>query len=472
MLTIFDPRPSHDCQGFRRREFLRVGSLGLFGLSLPRLLEASASAAPAVKDYVTGRAVVLLFLGGGPSHVELFDPKMTAPSEIHSVTGEVKTVLPGITFGGTFPQLAALADKFSIVRSYGSKNAGHEYYPVTTAGNPLKAAFGALYTRIAGTMNPRTGAPLHTVVLPEAVAPPKYPIGQDFETAQLPGLTQPGALGPNYEAFNPSGGGQLRKDMELSIPAARFNDRRFLLSSLNGVRRRAETGGQLDALDRLQQQAFDVITRGAAAAFDLSKEDPRTVARYDTSHCFNPEEVQTWGDMRRSTNLLGRQMLLARRLVEAGCGFVSVSDCGWDMHSNGNSPKNLAGMRWLGPQLDHALAAFIQDCEARGLADKLLLVVTGEMGRTPRLNRDGGRDHYGELTPLLLYGGGLKMGHVVGNSTADAARPASEPYAPIHLLATIMHTLFDLGRLRLDTGLSRDVSSVAQSGQPITPLLR
>ena len=260
MLTIFDPRPSHDCQGFRRREFLRVGSLGLFGLSLPRLLEASASAAPAVKDYATGRAVVLLFLGGGPSHVELFDPKMTAPSEIHSVTGEVKTVLPGITFGGTFPQLAALADKFSIVRSYGSKNAGHEYHPVTTAGNPLKAAFGALYTRIAGTMNPHTGAPLHTVVLPEAVAPPKYPIGQDFETAQLPGLTQPGALGPNYEAFNPGGGGQLRKDMELSIPAARFNDRKFLLSSLNGFRRQAEIGGQLDSLDQLQQQAFDVIS--------------------------------------------------------------------------------------------------------------------------------------------------------------------------------------------------------------------
>ena len=175
--------------------------------------------------------------------------------------------------------------------------------------------------------------------------------------------------------------------------------------------------------------------------------------------------------MRRSTNLLGRQMLLARRLVEAGCGFVSVSDCGWDMHSNGNSPKNLAGMRWLGPQVDHALAAFIQDCEARGLADKLLLVVTGEMGRTPRLNRDGGRDHYGELTPLLLYGGGLRMGQVVGNSTADAARPVGEPYAPSHLLATIMHTLFDLSKLRLDTSLPRNVASIVQSGRPITPLL-
>ncbi|MFM9116505.1 MAG: DUF1501 domain-containing protein [Planctomycetota bacterium] len=471
MLSIYDPQPAHHCQGYRRREFLRVGGLSLFGWSLAGLAGRTAWAADGLKEYATGKSVVFLFLGGGPSHIELFDPKMTAPAEIRSVTGEVQTAHPGITFGGTFPQLAKLAQKFSIVRSFQSKNGGHEYVSVTTANNPLKAALGALSSRVVGTNHPLTGAPLHTVLLPEAVAPSGFKIGSNFETGSLPGLTQPGSLGPNYQAFSPSGGGQLQRNMQLAIPAERFADRRFMLSQLDRLRRQIDVSGQIDGVDRLQQQAYDVITGGVADAFDLSKEDPRTVARYDTSHCFRNEEVQKWGDMRRSTNLLGRQMLLARRLVESGCGFVTVSDCGWDMHSNGNSPKGLAGMKWLGPQTDHAVAAFIEDCEARGLRDKVLLVVTGEMGRTPRIHRDGGRDHYGELTPLLLYGGGLRMGHVVGQSDRDASRPATEPYTPTHLLSTVMHTLFDLGRLRLDQSLARDVAGVIQSGDPIRPLM-
>ena len=472
MLSIYDPRPSHDCQGFRRREFLRVGGLSCLGLSLSGLTGGSAWSAEGLKHYATGKSVVFLFLGGGPSHIELFDPKMTAPSNIRSITGEVPTVHSGITFGGTFPQLAKLADKFSIVRSFQSRNSGHEYVSVTTAGNPLKAALGALYMRVVGASHPRTGAPLHTLVLPEAVAPAEgFKIGRNFETGHLPGLTQTGTLGPNYQAFSPSGKGELKANMELAIPAERFSDRRSLLTTLDRLRRDMDVSGQLEGVDKMQQQTFEVITGGVADAFDLSKEDPKTVARYDTSHCFRNEQVQRWGDMRRSTNLLGRQMLLARRLVESGCGFVTVSDCGWDMHSNGNSPKHLGGMQWLGPQTDHAVAAFIQDCEARGLRDKILLVVTGEMGRTPRINNNGGRDHYGELTPLLLYGGGLKMGHVVGQSDRAAARPATEPYNPNHLFSTMMHTLFDLGELRLDQSLPRAVANVIQAGEPILPLM-
>lgn len=471
MLSIYDPWMAKDCQGYRRREFLRVGGLSLFGLSLAGLAGRTAWAADGLKEYATGKSVVLLFLGGGPSHIELFDPKLTAPAEIRSITGEVPTVHPGITFGGTFPQLAKLANKFSIVRSFQSQNGGHEYTAVTTANNPLKAALGALYTRVVGTNHPQTGAPLHTLVLPEAVATPGFKIGTNFETGHLPGLTQTGSLGPNYQAFSPSGGGPLQQNMQLAIPAERFSDRRAVLSSLDKLRRQIDAGGRIDGLDKLQQQAYEVITGGVADAFDLAKEDPKTVARYDTSHCFDNAEVQKWGDMRRSTNLLGRQLLLARRLVEAGCGFVTVSDCGWDMHSNGNSPKNLGGMYWLGPQVDHAVAAFIADCEARGLRDKVLLVVTGEMGRTPRINNKGGRDHYGELTPLLVYGGGLRMGQVIGQSDAGAARPATEPYQPSHLLATIFHTLFDMGQLRLDQSLPRDLAGVLLGSEPIRPLL-
>ncbi len=153
--------------------------------------------------------------------------------------------------------------------------------------------------------------------------------------------------------------------------------------------------------------------------------------------------------MRRSTNLLGKQLLLARRLCEAGCGFVTVSDCGWDMHANGNSPKNMANLPPLTSQVDHAVAAFIEDIHARGLDDKIMLVVTGEMGRTPRRNRDGGRDHYANLSTLLLAGGGIKTGQVIGQSDRLASQPATERHTRPSMMA--MHQpapLLDLGEVR------------------------
>jgi uncharacterized protein (DUF1501 family) len=163
-------------------------------------------------------------------------------------------------------------------------------------------------------------------------------------------------------------------------------------------------------------------------------------------------------------------LLLARRLCEAGCGFVTVSACGWDYHANGNSPKNMAGIYPMGGQVDHAVAAFIQDVNDRGLSDKILLAVTGEMGRTPRLNNNGGRDHYGEMTSLLLFGGGLQMGQVVGQSDSQAAKAITDPYRPANLLSTMMHTLFDLGRLRLEQSVSRAIIRQTEAGRPIAQL--
>jgi uncharacterized protein (DUF1501 family) len=175
--------------------------------------------------------------------------------------------------------------------------------------------------------------------------------------------------------------------------------------------------------------------------------------------------------MRRASNLLGRQMLLSRRLVEAGCGFVTVSDCGWDYHANGNSPRNMAGIYPMGGQVDHAVAAFLEDIEERGLSDKILLVVTGEMGRSPRINNNGGRDHYGELTPLLIAGGGLKMGQVVGQSDRYASRAVGDAYRPQHLLGTIMHSLFNIGQLRLELQVPPEIIRAAEQSNPIGPLL-
>jgi hypothetical protein len=469
MLSITDTQNTRHCQGSSRREFLRVGSLGLLsGLGLSELFAARAKAA-SENSTKKDRAVVLLFLQGGPSHIEFFDPKMTAPEDVRSMTGEVQTNLPGITFGGTFTKLAKMTDKIAVVRSYASMNADHSYLAVTSGGNPLKAAMGAIYSRVVGTTNPETSVPTNALILPEAVEP-GLKLQGNFETGALPTLTSPGSLGPSFAAFDPSGGDQLKKNFQLKLPQERFDDRRQLLYELDTIKRDADVTGAIGGLDRFQQQAFDVITRGVGEAFDLSKEDPKTVAKYDTSGLFKREDITKWYDMRRSSNLLGKQMLLARRLCEAGCGFVTVSDCGWDMHANENSPKKMAGLPPLTSQVDHAVAAFIEDIHERGLADKILLVVTGEMGRTPRRNKDGGRDHYPNLTTLLLAGGGLKTGQVIGQSDKIASQPTTERYTPKHLMATVMHTLLDIPEVRLKPGLGR-IGSILAEGEPIPGLL-
>jgi hypothetical protein len=468
VLSFQDRQFDRTCQGYSRREFLKIGGLGLLGgLTLPDLLRARARAASEGQT-VKERSVVLLFLQGGPPHIEFFDPKMSAPEDVRSMTGEVKTTLPGITFGGTFPQMAKLADKLAIVRSYASMNADHSYLAVTGGGNPLKASMSALYAKVAGTTHPRTGLPTNVLILPEAVEP-GLKLQGNFETGALPTLTAPGELGSTYGAFDPSGGAQLQKNFRMTVSQDRLDDRRHLLGELDALRRGVDRTGLIEGMDKFQQQAFDVLARGVGDAFDLSKEDPRTLARYDTSTLFRREDITKWYDMRRSSNLLGKQMLLARRLCEAGCGFVTVSDCGWDMHANGNSPKQMANLPPLTRQVDRAVAAFIEDVNERGLSDNILLVVTGEMGRTPRRNRDGGRDHYPNLTTLALAGGGLKMGQVIGQSDRLAAHPSSERYTPAHLLATVMHTLLDIGDIRVRADLGR-VANVVAEGTPIPAL--
>lgn len=443
---------------------LQVGSLALAGLSLPQLLRAAGTA-----SWLKNRSVVLLFLHGGPSHIEFFDPKMTAPSEIRSITGEVHTKTPGVTFGGTFGRLASMTEQFSIVRSYGTKNSGHTYAKAAGADNPMQATMSAMYARVAGTNNAQTGLPNNILVKPETIED-GLKLGSNFESSALPTLTQAGALGRNYEAFDSSGGSDLKDNMQLRIPELRLGDRRTLLQQLDRVRFQADRSGLLERTDRYQQQAFDIITRGISEAFDLRRENRDTLARYDTTGIFNAADLQKYGDMRRSTNLLGHQMLLARRLCEAGCGFVTVSDCGWDMHANNNSPKGMRGMWPMGHQVDHAVSAFIEDCRQRGLSDRILLVVTGEMGRTPRINGGGGRDHYGELTPLLLSGGGLRMGQVIGQSDPTASRPNGDGFDTRHLVGTLMNTLFDTGEMRLAPSVPSEILRIVNADQTIRPL--
>jgi len=467
-----------------RREFLRVGALALGGLTLPGLLRSRAQAAQARK-YVKDKAVVLLFLQGGPPQHETFDPKFDVPKEYRSVTGEVQTAIPGAYFGGTFPKLAARADKLAVVRSFAAGKGGlsHEagYTSLLTAGNALGAPLGPLYSRGVGPIHPQTAMPTNALVLPEAIDPALKlgtPSGAFTYQQTLRYFGIAGKLSSEYEPFNPSGGGQLLSNLQLRLPREQLDDRRALLSQLDGFKRQLDATRELAGVDAFQTQAHDVLLRGITQAFDLSKENPKTVAKYDTSHLVDMKQVHKGGPLAqpnfsRTTNLLGKQMLLARRLCEHGCGFVTVVDSCWDFHDDGNNPPAAIGMPILGPQVDHAVSAFLDDLEERGLSDRILLIVTGEMGRSPKIGggkRGGGTGHWGDLTPLLFAGGGLKMGQVIGRSDRLGGTPATDRYTPEHLLTTVMHTLFDPGEARVTPELPKNVAELIAGGKPIAEL--
>ena len=458
MLSVFNPRSS------RRRAMLQIGSLG--GLSLASQLAFSGGSGS--KDILTGRSVVFLFLHGGPSQIETFDPKMTAPAEIRSATGELNTKTPGITFGGTFPGLASRSDKLTIVRSFTTGNGNHDIKPVVSRSS-LDASIGSIYSRVAGTNNPINGMPSNVTLFPRAVDPDRQPA-----TMQFGRFDSTGPLGTAYSPFVPGSGGPLQENMKLNLAADRLDDRRQLLLKLDELKRKTES--QLEGVDRFRQQAFDTIVGGAADAFDLSKENADTIRRYDTAPLLPPNKIsRRWNNYNNyvdNAKTLGKLLLMSRRLVERGCGFVTVTtNFVWDMHADANNATIEEGMRYMGTPMDHAVSAFIDDLEARGLRDKVLLVCCGEMGRTPRINARGGRDHWGGLAPLMLYGGGTRQGAVIGQSTRDAAKPQSEPWTNDNLLATIFHSVFNVGELRLQQSLPVDLLRLITSGQPISGVL-
>jgi hypothetical protein len=402
MLNILSNRSFEDCQGVRRRDFFKVGALGLGGLALPGLLEARAHSPGSSKD----TSVVWLWLGGGATHIETFDPKMDAPSEYRSVTGEARTSIPGVTIGGTFPKMARVMDKMAIVRSFSHKNSGHgggthwlmtgfDNRIVDNGGAPSHPSIGSILSRVRGANHPTTGMP--TYVRQSRVE-----------------YDGPTFLGNAYAPFDPSGG--AKDNLTLRISRERFEDRCHLLEDLDTLNRQVDQTGQIQGMDKFEQQAMNTVLGSVSKAFDVKNEDPKTVEKYG--------------------NRLGQQLLTARRLCEAGAGFVTVSFGGWDMH--GDIKKAIESRS---PELDHAVSTFVEDIHARGLDKKILLVITGEFGRTPKINSGGGRDHWAPLSTLALAGGGLKMGQVIGESAARGDVPKSAPISPQDLMATIFHVL-------------------------------
>ncbi|MCO6459465.1 MAG: DUF1501 domain-containing protein [Pirellulaceae bacterium] len=434
MLEFVSRRRSRDCEGTTRRDFIKVGSLGLGALTLPQLLRARAEAASSGQQ-VKDTSVIWLWLSGGPTHVETFDPKMTAPSEYRSVTGEVATPLPGVTIGGTFPQIASVVDKMALVRSFAHTNSGHgggTHYVMTgydnravdNGGLPTRPSIGSILSRVRGANNPRTGMPTYV---------------------RLNGILAdgPAFLGAAFNPFDPSG--QARRNMSLVVEKVRLDDRRSLLTGLDQVNRAADRNHLMDGLDAFEQQAFNLVLSRSQQAFDLKYEDPRVVDRYGPG--------------------LGQQLLTARRLCEAGCGFVTIDYGGWDMHG-----QIKTSMEQRAPQMDQAVAALVEDLTQRCVDKNILLVISGEFGRTPKVNGSAGRDHWAPLSTLALAGGGLKMGQVVGESAAKVDVPKTTPITPQDLMATIFQVLGIDGRTQFVNQAGRPVYMI-EDGKPIAELV-
>jgi hypothetical protein len=467
MLTLTDHDPL-----LGRRSFLTAGTLGLGGLSLNGLLSSSAQAKD---DYsrsgvLRDRSVIFLFLHGGPSQTETFDPKMTAPVGVQSATGELQTSIPGVTFGGTFPHLARLADQLSIVRSFQTGDGNHDIKPIV-GRNSLDANLGSVYSRVAGTSRTDSGMPTNVALFPQAVVPEAQPAVRNFGD-----FTSAGTLGNAYRPFVPGADGEAQQNMTLQIDRSRLEDRRHLLSRLDGLRRTFDQSRATSGINSIRDQAFETITGGVAQAFDLSQESPDVVRRYDTAGLLSADDIsRKWNNHKNyvdNVQSLGKLLLMARRLCEAGCGFVTVTtNFVWDMHSDVNNAGVEEGMRYMGNPLDHALSAFIEDVRNRGQQDRIMLVACGEMGRTPRINARGGRDHWGRIAPLLVTGGGVPGGQIIGESSRDAGEPATTPWGIPNLISTVIHSVFNVGELRLVPGVPREFTQQLAAAQPIPQLL-
>jgi len=421
--------------GTSRRSFLRLGVSGLASLNLPGVLRARAAGSPAAKD----TRVILFWLQGGPSHMDLWDMKPEAPAEYRGFWRPIPTNVPGIRISEMFPKQAKVADKFSIVRSLhhgDTDHPGSQHILMTgRAGVTVvdlvqkSPALAATVSRVVGPR--RRGLPAH-VVSPGVQ-------GSYFGASYV---------GRAYEPFE-IGGDPARKEFSvrnLTLPGGmtveRLDDRRRLRRSLDTMCREVETSGMMDAVDQFEQQAFELVTGSAVRrAFDLGAEAEPLRDRY-------------------GRNAWGQSLLLARRLAEAGVTFVTVNWVGWDQHAN-LKPVMLDYL----PKVDAAVSALFEDLAARGLDEKVLVIVMGEMSRTPRMNNGSatdqpGRDHWNDAISLALGGGGVKGGRIVGATDPRGEYITERPVTVQDLHATIYHVL----------GIDPYTSFLNNAGRPVSAI--
>ena len=410
MLTGSSPRY---CDGFRRRSFLQAGSLAVGGLALPQLLQAEQTSARGRSH----RAVIMLYLSGGLAHQDTFDPKPLAPQEVRGEFTTISTTVPGIEFSELLPGLAQTADKLSVLRSVTGQRDEHTSFQNLT-GHRMRDAlregypnFGSVIAKTRGSTDP--------------VVPPFVDL---FPTMRHRFYNSIGAgyLGGSYHQVRADG--EDLASMKLRyIEPPRFGSRQQLLGALDRFHRSADQFGSGD-VDENYRRAFEVLTSSQIVdALDVEKENPKLRERYgrgSSNHL--GDGAPLWND----------QLLIARRLIEAGVRVVTVAYGFWDTHGN-----NFGHLKQHLPTFDTGVSALIEDIHDRGLAEDVTIVVWGEFGRTPRINNRAGRDHWAPVQSVILSGGGMNVGRVIGSTDSNAAYVASRPVDYRDVLATVYHNL-------------------------------
>ncbi|WP_439631331.1 DUF1501 domain-containing protein [Gemmata sp.] len=433
MLTLRSGPASRTCSGVTRRAAIKAGFLGVGGLGLPDYLRAKA-AHPAARGSGQ-KSVILIWLDGGPSQLETFDPKPDAPAEFRGPFGVHKTRTPGVVVSELMPHLATRFDKFSVVRSLHHDNGDHfaaahwmttGRFGATSINQAQKyPSVGSIVAKVKGTYTP--GLPAY-VGLPAAETVYLYP--GYMGAAYLGGAYNPFDADRDHKYIGAFGAHRVRSPKWLSNLASTKEaaentaGKTSLLRQFDTVRRDIDQSGVMSTMDKYQQQALDLVLGSEArVAFDIDREDPKAIDRYGPS---------PWG----------QYAAMARRLVEAGVPFVTVDMPHWDDHSSlvkSHAPKIRT--------VDRIVAALLDDLDDRGLLESTLVVVMGEFGRTPRINTGQpgipvpGRDHWGNAISVLVAGGGIRPGVVVGRTNARAEHPVERALKPEALLATIYHQL-------------------------------
>jgi hypothetical protein len=439
-----------------RRGFLKAGVLGTAGLSLADLLRREARAR-AVGETVRKNSVIILWMRGGPSHIDMWDPKPDAPAEYRGEFGVVSTKVPGIQLGDLLPRCAKIMDKWSLVRSLFHNDPGHSSgdqicftgYPA--GPNPDENIYPSCGSIVSKQLA-KAGDHLPSYVMIPRMVPGTGSAYLGVAHKPFETLADPANDGPfRIPSFSlPSG-----------IDVNRLDERRQLLGNFDGMRREVDATGQLDALDRYHQRAWDILTsRSAEEAFDLDREPARIRERYGFMPPFDPKASNRCGAPAWS-----QRILLARRLVEAGVRLVTVDLRWWDTHVKGFESLKLGFL----PRFDQAYSALIEDLEQRGLLESTLVLAWGEFGRTPKVNNDAGRDHYPNVFSAALAGGPVKGGRVIGESDAKGAFPKTNPKTPQDVLATVYHHLGIDTQQQYANGSGRPIS-VLSEGEPIEEL--
>lgn len=415
MLTLFG-RSARMCDGVDRRSFLQIGGL-CGGLALADILRAE-SQTPARP---TNKSVINIFLAGGPPHQDMWEIKTEAPSEIRGEFSPISTSVPGIQIGECFPKLAAMMDKLAVIRTVVGCTGGHDAFQCFSGWNRRslqsiggRPSVGSALSRLLGPVDPGI--------------PPSVALAAKTSHAPWSEPGSPGFLGPAWQAFRPSHEGADNLTLN-GVTLDRLNDRKALLTGLDRLKRNADSGGGISGMDAFNQAAFGVLTSSRLAdALDISKEPAEIRERYGDG---KPYKYQYDGAPTCNDHLL-----IARRLVEAGVRSVTLSYGRWDSHG-----ANFDLVRHHGPRLDQAVSALVTDLEERGMLDDVTVLVWGEFGRTPRINKGAGRDHWPRVSCALMAGGGMRTGQAIGTTNRLGEHPINRPVDMQEIVATVYHNI-------------------------------